>query len=150
VVVWHDENIVPTKCQDTKPAFSDDPDFPYVGKYVANLTLAQIQTLDCGSLREPTYPLQQLYPGTRISTLEEVFAFAECADPTHTLLWNIESKVNAQFPNRTRAPEDFVTAQHAVFKASSYFYAITYQSFDWRTLTAMKASVPRSGVRGKP
>jgi hypothetical protein len=28
-----------------------DPLFPYVGKHVANLTLAQIKTLDCGSKR---------------------------------------------------------------------------------------------------
>lgn len=31
--------------------FADDPDFPYVGKFIANLTLAQVKTLDCGSLR---------------------------------------------------------------------------------------------------
>lgn len=29
--------------------FKDDPDFPYVGKNIANLTLAQIKMLDCGS-----------------------------------------------------------------------------------------------------
>lgn len=35
--------------------FADDPDFPYVGKFIANITLAQLKTLDCGSLRQANY-----------------------------------------------------------------------------------------------
>ena len=31
--------------------FANDPDFPYVAKFIVNLTLAQIKTLDCGSER---------------------------------------------------------------------------------------------------
>ncbi|KAI0666304.1 PLC-like phosphodiesterase [Trametes maxima] len=139
VVVWHDEEIVPAKCIDTHPAYLGDPEFPYVGKYIANLTLAQLRTIDCGSKRQHGYPMQLTYPGTRISTMQEVFAFAECADPQHEVLWNIESKVNPQFPNRTHGVADFVAKQHAVFKNSPYKGAITYQSFDWRTLVAMKA-----------
>ena len=38
-----------------KPQTPDDPDFPYVGKFIANLTLAQLKTLDCGSLRQDGY-----------------------------------------------------------------------------------------------
>ncbi|KAI0803032.1 PLC-like phosphodiesterase [Irpex lacteus] len=142
VVVWHDENITPEKCIDTAPATPNDPDFPYVGKFVANLTLAQLRTLDCGSKRQDKYPLQLTYPGTRISTLEEVFAFAECADPSLDIQWNIESKINAQFPDQTRGVQDFVQKQHAIFSASSYRNAITYQSFDWRTLVEMKKLNP--------
>ncbi|KDQ54804.1 hypothetical protein JAAARDRAFT_349685 [Jaapia argillacea MUCL 33604] len=143
VVVWHDENITPAKCQDTRPAFSGDPEFPYVGKYVANLTLAQLKTLDCGSRRQDGYPLQLTYPGTRISTLQEVFDFVECADPSHQVLWNIESKIDARHPNRTASADDFVKKQHALFAASPYYRSITFQSFDWRTLVAMKALDPK-------
>ncbi|KAH7914482.1 PLC-like phosphodiesterase [Hygrophoropsis aurantiaca] len=142
VVVWHDENIVPTKCMDTSPASIDDPDFPYVGKYIANLTLAQLKTLDCGSKRQNDYPMQLTYPGAHISTLQEVFDFAECADPSHQILWNIESKINAKHPNRTRSVNDFVSKQHDLFTASPYYGSITYQSFDWRTIRAMKALDP--------
>ncbi|KAE9395931.1 PLC-like phosphodiesterase [Gymnopus androsaceus JB14] len=142
VIVWHDENIIAEKCQDTGPAFKDDPEFPYVGKFVANLTLAQLQTLDCGSKRQINFPLQSVYPGVRISTLKELFSFAECADPDFRILWNIESKVNPVSPNRTRSPEDFVTKQHQIFVNSPYRHSITYQSFDWRTLVTMKALDP--------
>jgi glycerophosphoryl diester phosphodiesterase len=56
VIVWHDEIIDATKCRDTQPAFEGDEIYPYVGKNVANLTLAQIKTLDCGSLRIDGFP----------------------------------------------------------------------------------------------
>lgn len=38
------------------------------------------------------------HPGTKISTLEELFIFANCADPEHKIQWNIESKINASHP----------------------------------------------------
>jgi glycerophosphoryl diester phosphodiesterase len=49
-VVWHDQTIFAEKCADTGPAFAGDPQYPYVGKLVRDLTLAQIRTLDCGKL----------------------------------------------------------------------------------------------------
>ncbi|KAF7339995.1 PLC-like phosphodiesterase [Mycena venus] len=142
VVVWHDEEIVASKCQDTVPAFSDDSAFPYVGKFIANLTLAQLKTLDCGSQRQSNFPLQLTYSGTRISTLQEVFDFVECVDSEHLIKWNIESKIDAAFPDRTVGVNVFVQKQHAIFAASPYKNSITYQSFDWRSLIAMKKLDP--------
>ncbi|KAL9715819.1 hypothetical protein Ac2012v2_000261 [Leucoagaricus gongylophorus] len=144
VVVWHDEQILPTKCQDTQPVEPNDSAFPYVNKFIANLTLAQIKTLDCGSLRQLDFPMQLTVPGTKISTLAEVFDFVRCADPGRQVLFNIESKVNPQFNGTTRPPEDFVTAQHAEFAKSGYpLDQITYESFDWRTLIGMMELEPR-------
>ncbi|KAI6045035.1 PLC-like phosphodiesterase [Pisolithus marmoratus] len=140
VIVWHDVGIMAEKCRDTDPVVPHDPMFPYVGKLVANLTLAQIRTLDCGSQRQANYPQQLLYPGARIPTLKEVFDFVSCADPSHRILWNIESKIDARFRNRTAGVQDFVQKQYSVFRDSPYYRSITYQSFDWRTLIAMKAS----------
>lgn len=166
VVVWHDENLIAAKCTDTSPVVRrtepslrlrliattqtpGDADFPYVGKFIANLTLAQLRTVDCGSKRQIDFrtpsefislkslpltckhatALQLVYPGTRISTLQEVFDFAECADPEHQVLWNIESKIDAQFPNRTLGVNDFVRNQHALFTASPYRSSITVCNF---------------------
>ncbi|KZS96170.1 PLC-like phosphodiesterase [Sistotremastrum niveocremeum HHB9708] len=130
VVVWHDESIEPYKCRDTAPA-------------VPNMTLSQIKTLDCGSVRQTDYPLQLIFPGTQISTLQEVFDFVECADPEHQVLFNIESKIDAEQPNRTLAVSEFVTRQHRVFAKSPYKNSITYQSFDWRTIISMKKLDPQ-------
>ena len=65
------------------------------------------------------------YPGTRISTLEEVFEFAKCADPARQILWNVESKINAEHHDRTLGVDDFVRRQHAVFANSDYTGSIT-------------------------
>jgi len=144
VIVWHDNEIKTEKCVDTKPVIENDSDFPYVGKDIVNLTLAQIKTLNCGSKRLTNFPLQLTYPGSKIPTLREVFEFAECADPELQISWNIESKINPIFPNKTRGVADFVSAQHKEFVDSSYNLSqITYQSFDWRTLIAMKELDPR-------
>ncbi len=69
--------------------------------------------------------MQLTYPGTRISTLQETFDFVECADPQHTVLWNIESKIDARHSNRTLGVADFVEKQHAVFARSPYKNSIT-------------------------
>ncbi|KAF8480662.1 PLC-like phosphodiesterase [Gautieria morchelliformis] len=137
VVIWHDEVILASKCRDTRPAFPDDPAYPYVGKLVAKLTLSQIKTLDC-SKRQQEFPHQLVYPGTRISTLQELFDFLDCADPHHHVLLNIESKIDAIRPNRTHDVKTFVRNQHGLFFNSHYYRSITYQSFDWRTLIEMK------------
>lgn len=70
--MWHDNHIMPEKCIDTHPVvscldmfephplihvckFPGDPMYPYVGKFIANLTLAQIKSLDCGSKRQSDF-----------------------------------------------------------------------------------------------
>jgi len=57
-VVTHDRDPSPAKCVDTAPAFPGDPEFPYVPNrtYIRDLTLAQVRTIDCGSLRLAQYP----------------------------------------------------------------------------------------------
>ncbi|TFL06353.1 PLC-like phosphodiesterase [Pterulicium gracile] len=139
-VVWHDERIDATKCLDTRPVEEEDPMFPYVGKNIANLTLAQVKTLDCGSQRLSAFPLQVLYPGARISSMKEVFDFVGCVDKSRKMQWNIESKVNPLLANATLPYEEFVRAQYDAFTASSYPpQSITFQSFDWATLEFMKS-----------
>ncbi|KAL8276519.1 hypothetical protein RQP46_011067 [Phenoliferia psychrophenolica] len=143
LIVWHDESFDPLKCKDTEPVTVDDPLFPYVGKFVANLTLAQVKTLDCGSLRQSGFPLQITAPGTKLSTLIEFFDFVDCATD-NPVLFNIESKVDGDYRNFTRSPEDFVDAMAAVFKpmGAAMMDRITHQSFDWRALLLSKVSMP--------
>jgi hypothetical protein len=69
--------------------------------------------------------LQSVYPGVRISTLQETFDFVECADPEHQVLWNIESKINASHPEETKGVDEFVEKQHEVFVRSPYRHSIT-------------------------
>ena len=68
--------------------------------------------------------------------MQEVFDFVECADPSHHVLWNIESKINARHTNQTRSVGDFVQKQYAIFAASPYKLSIT--------VCAMSVSMPNA------
>src|ERR1035437_6656539 len=47
------------------------------GKAVIHeLTLAEVREWDCGAKQNPAFPKQQAVPGTKMPTLEEVFALA--------------------------------------------------------------------------
>ncbi|WP_434084883.1 glycerophosphodiester phosphodiesterase family protein [Mycolicibacter heraklionensis] len=130
-LVWHDPVIEPAKCADTGPAFVGDPDYPYVGKRVADLTLAQIHTLDCGQLL-PEFPDAEVLRHNVIATLPEVFALAG-----HTgIRYNIETKVDAH------NPQQIVDVTLAAVRAAGKLDAVDIQSFDWRTLALVRAAEP--------
>ena len=67
-VVTHDRTRRPAKCRDTAPAFAGDPEFPYVGNYIRDLTLAQVRTLACDKPL-PQFPHQRVVPGARMPLL---------------------------------------------------------------------------------
>lgn len=82
--------------------------------------------------------------------MQEVFEFVECADPGHQIRWNIESKINAQYPERTRGVQDFVRRQSAVFRASPYYSSITVRP-ERHTIAARLISISSTKVSiGEP
>lgn len=52
--------------------------------------------------------------------MQEVFDFAQCADPERSVLWNIESKIDPTAPEQTKDVREFVERQHEVFEKSGY------------------------------
>lgn len=138
-LVWHDPVIDATKCSDTGPAAPGDPQYPYVGKLVHELTLAQIRTLDCGR-RLSGFPSAEVVAGNRIATLPEVFALA---DAYRADVWfNIETKVEADKPETSAGPQEFVDVILAAVRASGRSDKVMIQSFDWRTLPMVKRADP--------
>lgn len=130
-LVWHDPVIEPEKCTDTGPAFAGDPDFPYVGRRVAELTLAQVRTLDCGHLL-PEFPDAEVVSGNVIATLPEVFALAG-----HTRVrYNIETKVDSD------NQQQIVDVILAAVRTAGKLDAVEIQSFDWLTLALVRAAEP--------
>lgn len=128
-VVWHDETVGPQKCVDTTPAVAGDPQYPYAGKLVHNLTLAQIRTLDCGH---------------RIATLPEIFALTDAyrAD----VRYDIETKVDAEQPSATAGPDEFVDVILSAVRAADKTDRVEIESFDWRTLPAVHRVEPSMPV----
>ncbi|GAB2828372.1 glycerophosphodiester phosphodiesterase [Lentzea nigeriaca] len=141
-VITHDRKTNPAKCLDTKPAFPGDPDFPYAGKYVKDLTFAQVRTLDCGSTRWSQYPDQELSPGARMPTLAELFDLAR-RHHAWGIRFNIETKVEAAAPHETAPREQFVQRAVREIRRSGFLPNVTIQSFDWGTLMRLREVEPR-------
>lgn len=135
-LVWHDPTIAAEKCADTAPAFAGDPQYPYVGKLVHDLTLAQIRTLDCGR-RLDDFPNAEVVPGNRIATLPQVFALAD-SYRADAVRYNIETKVDADEPE----PQEFVDVILAAVRAAGKVERVDIQSFDWRTLPLVHRAEP--------
>ena len=138
-MVWHDPLIEADKCADTAPAFPGDPQYPYVGKLVHELTAAQLRTLDCGKLLAG-FPNAEVVLGNRIATLPEVFALTDAyrAD----VRYNIETKVEADNPEKSAPPQLFVDVILQAVRNAGKTDKVEIQSFDWRTLPMVAAAQP--------
>jgi glycerophosphoryl diester phosphodiesterase len=140
-VVTHDRQVSDVKCDDTAAAFPGDPEFPYVGDYVRNLTLAQVRTLDCGNPL-PGFPEQEVVDGARIPLLSEVFALVDCYR-ANQVWFNIETKVEAGAPEETAPSEQFVQVTLREIREAKVLNRVTIQSFDWGTLMRWGEVEPR-------
>ncbi|MGA9871947.1 MAG: glycerophosphodiester phosphodiesterase family protein [Rhodococcus sp. (in: high G+C Gram-positive bacteria)] len=140
-VVTHDRKVSDKKCVDTTPAFVDDPEYPYVGKYVNTLSLAQIETLDCGSLRLENYPQQRTVPGASMPTLTAVLELVASVDAPDVKL-NVETKVEAGSPTETAPREQFVTVVLETIRDAGFLDRVTVQSFDWGALQLVRGIEP--------
>ena len=137
-LVWHDPTIDAEKCIDTGPAFAGDPQYPYVGKLVHELTLAQIRTLDCGR-RLAEFPHAEVVRGNKIATLPEVFALADSYRAG--VRYNIETKVEADNPSRSAEPQQFVDVILAAIRAAG--------KVDQRGDSELRLADPAHGASGR-
>jgi glycerophosphoryl diester phosphodiesterase len=141
-VVTHDRKVSSAKCQDTGPVFTGDPEYPYVEKYIKNLTLAQVRTLDCGSQTLPQFPGQQLSPDARIPLLSEVFDLVKRYHANKVWM-NVETKVEAGAPEETAPREEFVQIVARQVREAGMLHRVSIQSFDWGSLMRMHEVEPR-------
>ena len=61
---------------------ADDPQYPYVGKYVKDLTLAQIKTIDCGSQRLAGFSSQVRIKARRFRPFARASTWSNRTAPT--------------------------------------------------------------------
>jgi glycerophosphoryl diester phosphodiesterase len=141
VVVNHDRQISAQKCRDTAPVNAGDPMYPYVGKYIKDLTLAQIKTMDCGYQQLPGFPEQEVVAGFRMVELKDVLELVKSYHANQVTL-NIETKVEAGAPEQTAPRELFVRRVYEEIHASGIEDQVTIQSFDWGALREMHRLAP--------
>lgn len=127
VVVSHDPYLHPPICTGPSPTAA-----------IRDLTLAEVKRWDCGSTRNPAFPEQQIAPGARIPTLDEVFALA----PRGNFDFNIETKITAAHPELAPPPEEFARLVLQQIRRHKLEQRVILQSFDFRTLIAMQELAP--------
>ena len=142
-LVWHDPVIEPDQCADTGSAYVGDPQFPYVGKLVHDLTLAQLRTLNCDKPNNQ-FPQAEVVRGNKLATLPEVFALADAyhASGPDGVRYNIETKVQADHPEMSAGPQEFVDVILAAVRSAGKADSVEIQSFDWRTLPLVRQTDP--------
>lgn len=142
-LIWHDPVIAAEKCTDTAPAFPDDPMYPYVGKVVHDLSYDQVHTLDCGK-KLTNFPEAQELPGNKIAKLPELFDLVKSYPGAFDgLRYNIETKIEAEKPEQSATPAEFVDVILGAVNAADATDKVEIQSFDWRSLPLVKARNPK-------
>lgn len=140
-VVTHDRKVDGKKCRDTAPYTPDDPEHPYVGKFVNTLSLKQVKQLDCGSLPQSGFPEQQPDPGARMPELRDIFALVH-RYRAYGVKLNVETKVEAGAPAETAPREQFVQVVASEIRRANIARQVTIQSFDWGSLMRMRQVMP--------
>jgi glycerophosphoryl diester phosphodiesterase len=127
IVVSHDPILQGPVCTGPRPS-----------AVIHELTLAEVKQWDCGAVRNPKFPDQKTVPGTRMPTLDEVFALA-----SGSKVWfNIETKSFADKPEYTPGPREFAQLVLDRIRKHHLEKRVILQSFDFRTLHAMKELAP--------
>lgn len=133
-VVWHDTEIDAEKCQDTKPVTEDDPQFPYVGKLLHDLTFEQLSTLNCNKNLDD-FPDAAPQDDNRLLQLSEVFEIAADYPDVH---FNIETKLEPEDRSQTASPQEFVDAIMNEVEDADIADRTMIQSFDWASLPLVR------------
>ena len=127
LVISHDPHLNPEICQGPQP-----------NALIRSLTLQQVRQFDCGVLKNPRFAKQQPVPGTRIPTLDEVLGLSAQG----SFEYNIETKSFPEHPDYAPPPEVFAKLMLDQIRKHKLEARAIVQSFDFRTLKAMKALAP--------
>ena len=127
IVISHDPILRPPVCTGSQPL-----------AVIRQLTLSEVQKWDCGAVRNPDFPRQAPVPGTRMPTLDQVLELAPCG----AFDFNIETKSFPDHPELTPPPEEFARLVLESVRKHGVEKRIILQSFDFRTLRAMKKLAP--------
>jgi glycerophosphoryl diester phosphodiesterase len=134
------------------PALTRTPDGRWLadeGPAIRSLTVAEVQRYDVGRL-DPSHAYGRAFPeqipadGERIATLAQLFALARDARSPggRPVRFNIETKLTPTSAATTASAEEFADALVRELDAAGMADRVTVQSFDWRSLRALKRRAP--------
>jgi glycerophosphoryl diester phosphodiesterase len=113
---------------------------------IASMSLQTVKTYDVGRLNPAhkyaqRYPEQQALDGIAVPTLAEVFELVDKSG-NQSVRFNIEVKINPEYPQLTLPPREFVAAVIEVVRRYEMEERVTLQSFDWRALREVQQQAP--------
>ncbi|GAA5058080.1 glycerophosphoryl diester phosphodiesterase [Thermocatellispora tengchongensis] len=147
LVLTHDLTVSSVTSADTRPAYVADPQFPYVGRPINSLTLAQLRTLDCGvrlprHADDPFALTQVPIPDTRMPTFGAVLGLVGAYDADGVRL-HVELKSDPTRPKLTPDPEMFTELVLTELERHHRLGGAAILSFDWRILRAAAKLAPQ-------
>jgi glycerophosphoryl diester phosphodiesterase len=112
---------------------------------IRSLTLEELRAYDCGSKKNPRFPDQKTVPGQRIPTLDEVIRMVKKSNlpAARRVRFNIEVKSVPALPELYPSPKQYATLLVVTLRKHDLIGRANIQSFDYRTLEAVRALEPR-------
>lgn len=115
------------------------------GPAINTLTLEELGRYDVGRIKPGSryaqqFAAQKAIDGERIPTLAQLFELVKKSGKT--VRFNIETKLTPDRPGDTPDPETFARLVVAAVRSAGLQARVTIQSFDWRTLLAVKKLTP--------
>ena len=140
-VAFHDRRLNPDIVRDAGGRWLDGP-----GPPIRSLELRALRDLDVGRLRPGSayaaaHPAQRPVDGARIPTLAEVLALAR-RPGAERIRFNVETKLSPLAPHEAPDPETFARIVVEAVREAGVAARTTVQSFDWRTLRAVRRLAP--------
>ena len=140
-VVNHDPRLSPDLVRDANGRWLKPP-----GPTLRMMKWADLAGYDLGMARPGSrvarrFPGQRGMDGQRVLRLADVFALVQSANAT-SVRFNIELKSRPDATGLYPDPIRFARAVSAEIAASGMGQRVTIQSFDWRTLVAMRSANP--------
>jgi glycerophosphoryl diester phosphodiesterase len=141
LVVSHDRRLNPDHTRGPDGKFLERE-----GPAIRSLTLAELQRYDVGRLKPgsayaASLPEQRAVDGARIPALTELFDMVRRLGADH-VRFNIETKITPTSGADTPDPEAFAAAFAKIVREAGLTARASVQSFDWRTLAALKRIAP--------
>lgn len=141
LVVSHDSKLNPDHTRAPGGRFLEAQ-----GPAIHSLTFAELQRYDVGRLKPGSdyakrFPEQRGVDDARIPALTQVFDLVR-GDDAKDIRFNIETKLTPTSGDDAPDPYTFAQAIADVVRAEKLEQRVSVQSFDWRTLVAMKRIAP--------
>ena len=149
LAMTRDDVLVVSHNRRLNPDHTRGPDGKFLeteGPAIRSLTLAELQRYDVGRLKPGTayaadFSEQRAIDGTRIPALTELFDMVKRLGADH-VRFNIETKVTPSSGAETPDPDTFAAALAKAVREAGLTVRVSLQSFDWRTLAAMRSIAP--------